>query len=65
MPARPFHTKRVQRALLELTNYVRAAIADYEDATDAQLIAIVSKRCGKKITRAQLKRIFKECSKLP
>ena len=43
---------------------VYAAIADLEDATDAELIAYASKSCGKKITPAHFKRAIQACSRI-
>jgi hypothetical protein len=47
-----------------VTEAVYAAVADLEDASDAELIAYASKRCGKKITPAQFKRAVKACSRI-
>lgn len=41
---------------LSLADAVYEAIADLEDASDAQLIRHVSKLCGKRITGKQFKR---------
>jgi hypothetical protein len=56
-------TKQTKRE--SVTDAIYAAIADREDATDAQLMAYASKRCGKKITPAQFKRTVKACARLP
>jgi hypothetical protein len=51
--------KAKSKPRLSVADAVYEAIHDLEDATDKQLIAHVSKLCGKKVTPAQFKRAIK------
>jgi hypothetical protein len=56
-------TKPTKAERRTITDAVYCAIVDLKGGTDAQLISNASRRHGKKITRAQLRRAIAACSR--